>query len=228
MTRRSYNQYCGLSRSLDLVGERWTLLIVRELMSGPKRYSDLVDTLDGIGTNLLASRVKQLDNDGLITRKQLPPPAASQVYELTPAGRELAAALVPLAVWGLRHRFDEPRRGDENYRAEWTLVFLAALIDPAATTGVRAVFQFWIDDSPAALSIDNGRVVVTPGEADDTDVVVTTDLRTLADLATRDLDPDLTKAAECLMIDGDATVAQLLLELLTERDGRSHARAVCC
>ncbi|WP_405164475.1 winged helix-turn-helix transcriptional regulator [Nocardia sp. NBC_01499] len=217
MARRSYNQYCGLSRSLDLVGERWTLLIVRELLAGPKRYSDLVDALDGIGTNLLATRIKQLDQDGLVARRYLPPPAASQVYELTPAGRELAAALVPLAIWGLRHRFDEPRRRDENYRAEWTVVFLAALIDPVATTGMHLVIQLRLDDSAAALAIDDGRVAVTPGEVDHADVVVTTDLRTLAEFATRDQAPDLAKVAERLTVDGDMAVAQLLFELLADR-----------
>jgi DNA-binding HxlR family transcriptional regulator/putative sterol carrier protein len=217
MPRRSYNQYCGLSRSLDLVGERWTLLIVRELMVGPKRYSDLVNALDGIGTNLLAARIKQLDQDGLIVRKHLPPPAASQVYELTPAGRDLAAALVPLAMWGLRHRFDEPRRGEENYRAEWTVVFLAAMIDPAATTAMHWVIQFRLDDSAAALAIEDGRVAVTPGEVDHTDVVVTTDLRTLAEFAAREPGSDFATVAERLTVEGDMAVAQSFFELLASR-----------
>ncbi|WP_067676492.1 winged helix-turn-helix transcriptional regulator [Nocardia miyunensis] len=215
MARRSYNQYCGLSRSLDLVGERWTLLIVRELMSGPKRYSDLADALDGIGTSLLAARVKQLEQDGLIARRQLPRPAASQVYDLTPAGRELAAALVPLALWGLRHEFDEPRRPGENYRAEWTLVFLATLIDPSATTGLRATIQFRLDDSPAVLSIDDGEVHVTPGEADHPDIVVNTGLRTLAALTAAGSPPSLTEVSERIRIEGDPALAQLLLELLS-------------
>lgn len=215
MARRSYNQYCGLSRSLDLVGERWTLLIVRELMSGPKRYSDLADALDGIGTSLLAARVKRLEQDGLITRRQLPRPAASQVYDLTRAGSELAAALVPLALWGLRHEFDEPRRPGENYRAEWTLVFLATLIDPAATTGIRATVQFHLDGSTAALNIDDGTVRVVPGEADLADVVVTTDLRTLAALTAGPVAPGPAEISERIRIEGDAALAQRLWELLS-------------
>ncbi|MBF4998453.1 transcriptional regulator [Nocardia sp. BSTN01] len=213
VTRRSYNQYCGLSRSLDLVGERWTLLVVRELMSGPKRYSDLADALDGIGTSLLANRIKQLHEDGLITREHLPPPAASQVYTLTPTGRELAAALVPLALWGMRHRLDEPRRPDENYRAEWSLVFLAALIDPADTVGVRVTVQFRLDDSAAALSIEDGAIRVTPGEVDHADTVVVTDLRTLAGLAYGPVDP--VAIGERVRVEGDAAPARLLIDLLT-------------
>jgi DNA-binding HxlR family transcriptional regulator len=217
MTRRTYNQYCGLSRSLDLVGERWTLLIVRELMSGPKRYTDLADALDGIGTSLLASRIKQLDDDGLITRTTLPPPAASQVYELTPVGHELAAALVPLAMWGIRHRFDEPRRSDEDYRAEWTLVFLAALIEPAAVGEMRATIQFHVDGSAAALSIDRGAVTVRPGEVADADATVATDLRTLGGLGTRQLDPTNAAVLERVTVTGDTEIALRLLSLVTEQ-----------
>ena len=80
MTERSYDQYCGLAGALDLVGERWTLLIVRELMSGPKRYTDLADGLPGIGTSLLAKRLAKLESAGVATRRVLPPPAAATVY----------------------------------------------------------------------------------------------------------------------------------------------------
>ncbi|MBF6063907.1 transcriptional regulator [Nocardia terpenica] len=220
MARRSYNQYCGLSRSLDLVGERWTLLVVRELMSGPKRYSDLAGALDGIGTSLLAARIKQLEQDGLIARRRLPPPAASQVYELTSAGRDLAAALVPLALWGLRHRFDEPRRPDENYRAEWTLVFLAAVLDPAAVADLRVKVQFRLEDSAAVLAVDHGAVTVLPGETDHPDAVITTDLSTVADLAARESTPDLAAIAERIAVDGNSTVVQHLFEALRPRSHR--------
>ncbi|MFI7670849.1 winged helix-turn-helix transcriptional regulator [Nocardia sp. NPDC049526] len=210
MARRTYNQYCGLSRSLDLVGERWTLLIIRELMAGPKRYTDLADALDGIGTSLLAARIKQLDDDGLISRNTLPPPAASQVYELTPAGRELAAALVPLAMWGMRHHFDEPRRPEESYRAEWTLVFLATLIDPPAD--MRATIQFHIDGSAAVIVIDDGRATVTPGELGNADATVTTDLHTLGRLGTRQLDP--ADVVDRVQVTGDTELALRLLGLV--------------
>ncbi|RDI44703.1 winged helix-turn-helix transcriptional regulator [Nocardia mexicana] len=213
---RSYRQYCGLSRSLDLIGERWTMLIVRELMSGPKRFSDLAEALDGIGASLLAARLKQLTTDGLITRRTLPAPAASQVYDLTPAGHELSVALVPLALWGLRHRLDEPRQPDERYRAEWTLAFLAALIDRSAVADLRASIQFRLDDSHAALSIDHGVVSVRPGDIDNPDVVITTDLRGLADLAAH-RSPDPAAVFERVTVEGDAGIALRLFELLARR-----------
>lgn len=100
MRQRSYNQYCPIAHALDLVGDRWTLLIVRDLLLGPKRFSDLFGGLSGIGTNLLTDRLKQLEQAGIVQRRTLPPPAASAVYELTTYGRELEEVLRALAHWG--------------------------------------------------------------------------------------------------------------------------------
>ena len=87
---KRYDQYCPIAHSLGLIGERWTLLVVRELLYGPKRYTDLVAELPGIGTNILAARLKELESAGIVEKKKLPPPFASTVYELTPAGQDLA------------------------------------------------------------------------------------------------------------------------------------------
>lgn len=100
MTQRSYNQYCPIAHALDLIGERWSLLIVRDLLLGPKRFSDLRAGLPGIGTNILTDRLKALEQAGMIARRVLPPPAASTVYELTSYGRELDGPLQALAQWG--------------------------------------------------------------------------------------------------------------------------------
>ena len=101
MTKR-YDQYCPMAHALDLVGDRWSLLVVRELMRGPRRYTDLVDGLPGIGTNILAARLRDLEAHGIVTRTTLPPPAASRVYELTDYGRDLRPAMRELARWGAR------------------------------------------------------------------------------------------------------------------------------
>lgn len=100
MTLRSYHQYCPIAHALDLIGERWSLLIVRDLLLGPKRFSDLRAGLPGIGTNILTDRLKGLEQAGVIARRVLPPPAASTVYELTPYGRGLDGPLQALAQWG--------------------------------------------------------------------------------------------------------------------------------
>src|SRR2546430_1403125 len=94
MSKR-YDQYCPVAHALGLVGERWSLLIVRELLQGPKRYTDLAASLPGIGTNILAARLKELESSGLVTKHRLDPPAASQVYELTPYGPELKPVMRP-------------------------------------------------------------------------------------------------------------------------------------
>src|SRR5437763_15979991 len=108
MTRRSYSQYCAVARGLDVIGDRWMLLIVRDLLLGPKRYTDLLDGLPGIGTNLLALRLREMEQAGLVERAVLPPPVGSAVYQLTAAGRALAPVMVSLGRWGARF-LGEPR-----------------------------------------------------------------------------------------------------------------------
>lgn len=185
MTRRSYDQFCGLARALDVVGERWTLLIVRELMAGPKRYSDLAAKLDGVGSSLLASRLKQLEADDVVERRYLEPPAASTVYVLSAVGRELATAIVPIAQWGARHYAgDGPRPGDALH-AEWSLVFVAELLGSAPLDGADAVFEVVVGDSVARLVVRDGTVQVSPGRGDAVpDATLRTDAATLADVAT--------------------------------------------
>src|SRR6266542_1496523 len=117
MSRRSYDQYCALARALDVIGERWTLLVVRELLLGPKRYKDLLDGLPGIGTNLLAQRLRELEENGLVRRRRLPAPAGVAVYELTEAGRALEDSVLALGRWGAAF-LGVPRTTD-RYRPGW-------------------------------------------------------------------------------------------------------------
>uniref|UniRef100_UPI0006B3A335 winged helix-turn-helix transcriptional regulator n=1 Tax=Streptomyces sp. NRRL B-24085 TaxID=1709476 RepID=UPI0006B3A335 len=124
--RRSYDQYCSAARALDLVGDRWTLLIVRELLSGPRRYTDLHADLPGVSTDVLASRLKDMERDGLAGRRRLPPPGAAYVYELTPRGRELLPVLQALGAWGGPEL--GARRPTDAVRAHWfALPLLRAL-----------------------------------------------------------------------------------------------------
>src|SRR3954453_11290223 len=102
MPEHRYQQYCALARALDVAGDRWTLLIVRELVPGPRRFTDLMEGLPGISRKLLTERLRALEREGLIARQELPPPAARQVYELTDEGRDLASAMAPLIGWGAR------------------------------------------------------------------------------------------------------------------------------
>lgn len=111
MARRSYRQFCGLAKALDVVGERWTLLIVRNLLLGPRRYSDFMDELPGVTTNLLAKRLHELEAAGLVEKERLPPPVPAVLYRLTADGAALEPAIMELARWGGRY-LDRPRAGD--------------------------------------------------------------------------------------------------------------------
>jgi len=100
MTTRSYNQFCALASALDYVGERWTLLIIRELLIGPRRFKDLIEGMPGVSTSLLSERLKTLEQQGLLSQRVLPPPAGSTVYELTPLGQSLEKPILELGKWG--------------------------------------------------------------------------------------------------------------------------------
>jgi DNA-binding HxlR family transcriptional regulator len=117
MSRRSYDQYCAAARALDAVGDRWTLLIVRELLAGPRRYTDLHADLPGVSTDMLATRLKDMERDGIAARRRLPAPASAYVYELTPRGRELRPVLQALGVWGAPLLAE--RRPTDALRAHW-------------------------------------------------------------------------------------------------------------
>lgn len=134
--RRSYDQYCSAARALDAVGDRWTLLIVRELLAGPRRYTDLHADLPGVSTDVLASRLKDMERDGLTTRRRLPPPGAAYVYELTPRGEELLPVLQALGAWGEAELGE--RRPTDAVRAHWfALPLLRALEGETGLVEVR-------------------------------------------------------------------------------------------
>lgn len=143
--KKSYEQYCPVAHALDLVGERWALLVVRELMHGPMRYTDLVDHLPGIGTNILASRLRALEEHGIVTKRKLPPPAASRVYELTEYGRALRTVLRELAVWGARSL--GPPEEDELFTG-WLANAVDTVLGPVAPPGR---FEFRVGDEVASL-----------------------------------------------------------------------------
>jgi DNA-binding HxlR family transcriptional regulator len=159
---KRYDQYCPIACALGLVGERWTLLVVRELMQGPKRYTDLAAELPGIGTNILAARLKELEAAGLVEKHKLPPPAASTVYELTAAGRNLRPVLHELARFGAKLMGPPPPDALEE---GWLLQALDLAVAPIS--GDVAI-AFRIDDEEA--SVVEGRAV--PGLVGVADAVV--------------------------------------------------------
>ena len=201
MTRRSYNQYCSVARALDVVGDRWTLLVIRELMIGPRRYTDLLDGLPGIGTNHLADRLKRLLNADVIHRRELPPPAASTVYELTARGRGLEPVIIGLARWGVELLGDPD--GDLAWRAEWTVVALRGRFNRAAALGVVEAYQFVVDGQPFWARVDDGNLQTGLGQVDDPAVTVTASRESFTGVAAGVLAVEDAVAAGDYDIDGD-------------------------
>jgi len=157
--RRNYRQFCGLARALDRVGERWTLLIVRNLLLGPKRYSDLLERLPGLTTNLLAARLQEMERLGLVVKRKSPPPVRATLYELAPAGRALEPALMELARWGARF-MDRPG-ADDTFDVGWALLSLKRRY----RGGVLLVAAFDIGERAFELVFDARYLAVTEGRA---------------------------------------------------------------
>ena len=211
-----YQQYCALARVTDVVGNRWTLLIIRELQPGPRRFTDLVEGLPGISRKLLSERLRDLEDDGIITRTELPPPAARHVYELTDEGRDLATALVPLAAWGAR-RLGE-RRKEESFRPRWSAVGMAFLADRGATKGITETYQYVVGDAVFHFMVDDGSIEVRDGRADHPDVVVTTDEETWADIASGKTSASSAARAGTLVVSGDREAAKRLGRIFSRKE----------
>jgi DNA-binding HxlR family transcriptional regulator len=177
MTSRSYDQFCGIARALDLVGERWALLVVRDLILGPKRFTDLRRGLPGIGTNVLAARLKELERGGVVARRTLPPPAASIVYELTEYGRELEGPLLAVGRWGAASMGQ--RQPGQALRSEWFGVALKAYFRPEAAADLKAEIELRFDDGTLLARIERGSLVVEPCSPNGADLVLETEVETL-------------------------------------------------
>jgi DNA-binding HxlR family transcriptional regulator len=163
---KRYEQYCPVAHALELVGERWSLLIVRELLTGPKRYTDLAGAVPRIGTNVLAARLKELEGCGIVGKRRLPPPTPVQVYELTPYGRALKPVMRELALWGLRS-LGAPEEDDE-LAPGWLESALDTVFAPVAPPGS---LEFRIGGEVVSLVDGEARA----GPAEQPDVVLEAD-----------------------------------------------------
>ena len=198
---KRYEQYCPMAHALDLVGDRWALLVIRELMHGPKRYTDLVDCLPGIGTNILAGRLRDLEGHGVVTRRTLPPPAASKVYELTDYGRELKPAMRELALWGARS-LGPPIDNDELFEG-WLANAMDIVMAPLAPPG-----RFEFRAGPEIAALVDGEVV--PGPIDDPDVLVEGDAQGIYSLF-------VDRCLDQVTIQGDRALLDALLDAAPPR-----------
>jgi DNA-binding HxlR family transcriptional regulator/putative sterol carrier protein len=199
---------------MDVLGERWTLLIVRELLTGPKRFKDLLERLPGIGTNLLTARLKDLEGYGVVRRATLPPPAASRVYELTELGRSLEPVVMGLARWGLE--FLGASREEDDRQPAWAMVALKSVLKPEATGETRESYEFRVDDEVFHAWIADSETDVQQGSAPDPDLVVRSDTQTLLAMAAGRIEPTEAVASGAIRIEGDQAARERCTKMLQQ------------
>jgi DNA-binding HxlR family transcriptional regulator len=181
VSRRQYGQFCPLAKALDILGERWTLLIVRELLVGPRRYTDLRDALPGLATDLLAARLRDLQGAGVLDRREVPPPTPATVYQLTERGVALRPVIRELSLWG-RPLLAEP--GDDHVPDSALLLGLEAAFRPERANGFDVVFALDVSGRQVTVRVHDRTVWVIPGGPDDTvSLRIVTDRRGFIDLA---------------------------------------------
>src|SRR5919201_5148907 len=210
---RKFDQYCPMAHALSLVGERWSLLIARELLHGPKRYTDLANGLPGIGTNILAARLRELEDCGIVQKRRLPPPAASTVYELTEYGVGLKEALYALARWGAR-TIGPPGPDDELY-PEWGVNAMSALFNPEAARGLTETYVLVVDGDAFTARVVNGELDASMGIAEDADVVVEVNMETFFRLASGELAPRNALKSGRTQVQGDLEALERCFRVLS-------------
>ncbi|MBX6363604.1 MAG: helix-turn-helix transcriptional regulator [Gemmatimonadetes bacterium] len=207
MPRRSYEQFCGVARALDSVGERWTLLVVREVLLGPRRFKELLEALPGIGPNLLSARLKALTEEGVLRRVA---GAGGVAYELTEVGRALEPAILALARWGAGRLGADPAGAGParaSVRADWAILMLRARFRPERAEGVAEVYQIEAGASAYHLPVHDGRVEVARGPAPVAAAILRTEPATLAALAAGLEDLEAAASAGALELRGSPFAA---------------------
>ena len=209
-TMRTYGDGCGIAHALDVVGERWALLVVRELLLGPKRFTDLRDGLPKSSPNVLSQRLRQLEQAGIVRRRRLPPPAATWVYELTDWGRELKPIAIALGTWALR---SPSFPHDAPVGTDSVILALGTFFDAEAAGDLTAGYELRLGENTFGVRIADREIDVDRGAPEDPDAVIETDAATLSALIweRRDL-ADALRAGD-VTLEGDDRAVMRFLEL---------------
>jgi DNA-binding HxlR family transcriptional regulator len=220
---RSYGQYCGIAKALDVIGDRWTILIIRELLiRGALRYTDLKNGLPGIATNLLSDRIRELEAVGLIRREDAPPPVAATVFQLTEAGEELYPVVDAIGRWGVRY-MTEPAEGDE-FRGHWFTFPVSYFLHDRDPGGPPLSIELRAASSPAVIEISGGRARTRLGTAAAPDLVLQGEPQLILALFSGALTP--AQVADLgLEISGETTVLRRVLPESWAGPGASPASA---
>ena len=201
---RSYSQYCSVAKALDVVGDRWTLLIIRELiLQGPSRYTDLRGALPGIATNMLAERLRELEAAGLVRRIEAEPPVATTLFQLTEAGAELEPALNALGAWGVRY-MAQPAENDE-FRSHWFAFPASLFLHDREPDGPPIAIELRTTGRPAVIEVAGGAVSTRLGTTPSPDLVLSGSPQLILGLLSAHLTPEAARDAG-LEIDGDTAV----------------------
>ena len=209
-TKRSYGDTCGIARALDEIGERWALLVVRELLLGPKRFTDLRAGLANVSPDVLSLRLRELEAAGILARRTLPPPAGSRVYELTDRGKALERVILELGRWGTASPFPEVEAG---LGVDSMVLALKTTFNAAAADRLEATYELRLDDQPFVLRVGGGRFDAQRGEAPGADATLATDPVTLLGLLWRGESLADALRAGSVRIEGDRDTAKRFLRL---------------
>ncbi|GGD42810.1 transcriptional regulator [Microbacterium faecale] len=209
-TRRQYEDSCGMAQGLNIVGERWALLVVRELLLGPKRFSRLRDDLPGISPNVLSQRLTELESAGVLQRRRLAPPADAWVYELTEWGAALEPMIIELGRWAASSPFFDRKHGLSVTSA---VLSQRTMFQPEAAAGERLSIVLKLGDQRFWAKVDDGQFSIEPGDATEPDATVNTDPVVLASVLYGGR--DLTEAIEAqeLEIEGDTRALERYLAM---------------
>ncbi|HMC22502.1 MAG TPA: winged helix-turn-helix transcriptional regulator [Thermoanaerobaculia bacterium] len=206
-TKRSYSDGCAMAHSLDLIGERWALLVVRELMLGPKRFTDLRAGLPGISPNVLTQRLEELERTVVVRRRKLPAPAAAWVYELTDWGLQLEPVIKELGRWAARSPF-LPQAG---LNADSLILSFRTMFDPSAAEGFNATIELRVGEDRFRARVNRGQMDLVRGSADQPDAVIEGDSETLAGVVYGGRKLSDALHGGDLRIEGDKSIARRFL-----------------
>ena len=220
---KRYEQYCPMAHALDLVGERWALLVVRELLLGPKRYTDLRRGLPNASPNVLSQRLDELERDGVIRRRKLPPPAGSRVYELTEWGLELEETVMSLGRWAARA--PTPPGGAPIQSADSVILALRARFDPGAANGLRAGYELRLGEDHFRVGVADDAIEAARGSTDHADATIDTDPDTLNAVLWGGRSLADAQRSGRITIDGDKAAVERFVQLFPIPEPATSQRA---
>jgi DNA-binding HxlR family transcriptional regulator/putative sterol carrier protein len=210
-TKRTYGDGCAIARALDVVGERWALLVVRELLLGPKRYTDLRRGLRNASPNVLSERLRELERAGVVRRRKLPPPAGSRVYELTDWGLELEETVTSLGQWAARS--PTPPSDAPIVSADSVVLALRARFDPGAAQGLRASYELRLGEDRFRIEVADDEIEAARGGTDQANATIDTDSDTLNSVLWGDRSLADAQRSGRLTIEGDKAAVERFVRL---------------